>query len=119
MKRITCHGFTLIEVLQALVIFSVAFVGFVSLLVGTLQGNIQAKQRTEAATLAQDKLEELRQSTPITAGSDSVTSPSGKTFSRAWTVGAGPTASMQSVTVTVSWTDHSAQTVQLSTFINP
>jgi len=119
MKRTSHHGFTLIEVLEALVIFSVAFVGFVSLLVGTLHANVQAKHRTEAATVAQDKLEELRESTTLTAGSDSVTLPSGKTYSRGWTVGAGPTASVQSVTVTVSWTDYTAQTVQLTTVLKP
>lgn len=117
MRIVSAKGFTLVEVLVALAIFSIAFTGFVSLLTSVLHANAQAKRRTEAATFAQDKLEELRQSATPTAGSDSITPTGGSPYSRTWTVGAGPTAALRTVTVTVTWTDYYAQTVQLSTIV--
>lgn len=53
-------GFTLIEVLIALVVLSVALVGLIPMLIHTIRGNTFGRTATEAATYSQDKLEELR-----------------------------------------------------------
>ncbi len=110
-------GFTLIEVLVALVLFAIALTGFASLLTGTLQANAQAKRRTAAVNLAQDKLEELRTTAAPEAGSDTVQELGAGTYTRDWTVGAGPTPTASTVTVTVTWTRHGTHDVQLTTVI--
>lgn len=53
-------GFTLIEVLIALVVLSVALVGLIPMLIHTIRGNTFGRTATEAATYSQDKLEEFR-----------------------------------------------------------
>jgi prepilin-type N-terminal cleavage/methylation domain-containing protein len=53
-------GFTLIEVLIALVVLSVALVGLIPMLIHTIRGNTFGRTATEAATYSQDALEELR-----------------------------------------------------------
>ncbi|HSH68560.1 MAG TPA: prepilin-type N-terminal cleavage/methylation domain-containing protein [Deferrisomatales bacterium] len=54
------RGFTLIEVLIALVILTVGMAGMIPVMVQTIKGNAMGRDRTSAATWAQDKLEELR-----------------------------------------------------------
>lgn len=54
------NGFTLIEVLIAIVILSVGLLGMASLTVGIIKGNKISTDLTTATTLAQDKMEDLR-----------------------------------------------------------
>ncbi|MBI3585094.1 MAG: type IV pilus modification protein PilV [Nitrospinae bacterium] len=56
-------GFTLIEVLIAIVILSIALLGLSSMNLYTIQGNNLARQETAAVALAQDKIEELKNKT--------------------------------------------------------
>jgi prepilin-type N-terminal cleavage/methylation domain-containing protein len=53
-------GFTVIEVLIAIMIFSVALLALAQLQVVTIGGNSFADKMTAATVLAQDKIEELR-----------------------------------------------------------
>lgn len=53
-------GFTLIEVLVALVILSFSLLALAGLMVTTTKNSAFGGHMTEAATFAQDKLEELR-----------------------------------------------------------
>lgn len=53
-------GFTLIEVLIAIVILSIALLGLSSMNLYTIQGNNLARQETAAVALAQDKIEALK-----------------------------------------------------------
>jgi prepilin-type N-terminal cleavage/methylation domain-containing protein len=53
-------GFTLIEVLVALVFFSIAMVGFQKSFIGIMKYNLNAEKETEAAAAAQTVLDELR-----------------------------------------------------------
>lgn len=61
MKDITGNenGFTLIEVMIALVIFSIGVLGLAAMQIDFIQGNATALGVTEAATQASDKMEEL------------------------------------------------------------
>ena len=53
------QGFTLIEVMIAIVILSVGLLGMASLTVGIINGNAFSKNLSTATTLAQDKMEEI------------------------------------------------------------
>jgi len=53
-------GFTLIEILLAILVLSVGLAGMIPVLINTTKGNAFARTATEAATYSQDKLEELR-----------------------------------------------------------
>ena len=120
-------GFTLIEVLIALVILSVAFLALAGLMVQTTKNNSFGGHITEAATFAQDKLEELRASSwvAITSGSDKMTS-SGLGYARNWTV--VPNAivapytepTLNTVTITVNWNDRTNHSISfISSIANP
>ena len=54
------NGFTLIEILIATVIITVASLGVVSLTIGIIRGNSFSKRLTIATTLAQDRLENVK-----------------------------------------------------------
>jgi prepilin-type N-terminal cleavage/methylation domain-containing protein len=125
---LSCKGFTLVEVLAALVLFLITLVGLSSLLTTTMQANAQAKRITTATNLAQDKLEEVRNTaySSVSSGSDSAkltetggTSGSGAIYTRSWTVTAdSPAAGTKTVTATVTWTDQTgSHTVQLQTIV--
>jgi type IV pilus assembly protein PilV len=120
-------GFSLIEVLIALVILSIAFLGLAGLMIQTTRNNSFGGRITEAATFAQDKLEELR-STPwvaIISGSDKM-SVNGLDFARNWTVVpnaivapyAEPT--LNTITISINWNDQTNHTMRvISVIANP
>jgi type IV pilus assembly protein PilV len=59
-KKDRDKGFTLIEVLIAIVILSVGLLGMASLTIGIIKGNLFSNQLTTATTLAQDQMENVR-----------------------------------------------------------
>ena len=62
-RQRTCpdnHGFTLIEVLVAMVTFSIGSLGVAALLTTSMKANIMAHHRSFAVAFAQDKVEEVR-----------------------------------------------------------
>jgi len=111
------NGFTLLEVLVAIVILSVGLLGMASLTVGIINGNAFSKNASTATTLAQDKMEEIWEqdySDVAVEGPADLLSPFAS-YEREVTVDTasfpdivGPPAQligMKIVTVTVSWTD--------------
>ncbi|MGE0823623.1 MAG: type IV pilus modification protein PilV [Candidatus Binatia bacterium] len=100
------QGFSLLEVLVAMVVFSIAALGMASLQVGTIQANAQAKRRTQATNIAQTQIERLRQGQAC--NQDVV--PSGYALNCQSVAGPDNT---NEVTVTVSWVDYSYQSVRL------
>ena len=113
------QGFTLMEVLIAIVILSVGLLGMASLTVGIIKGNAFSKNASTATTLAQDKMEEISEKdysdvAPETKAT--LLSPFAN-YEREVAVDTttfpdivGPPAQligMKIVTVTVSWTDQS------------
>jgi type IV pilus modification protein PilV len=109
--RLGIQGFTLIEILVAMILFSIASLGTASVLTSTMRANMMAHHRSFATTLAQDRIEEVRASgtTACIGGSDSQGSV---TFSLACATAAGPNGSTN-VTVIVTWSYPSSQSVQL------
>jgi len=102
-------GFSLIEVLIALVILSISLLGIASLMATTTRYNSSAGHMTEAATFAQDMLEQLRV-TPwanvvTNPNPDTITGATGITYSRTWTVAPNADDSLRTITVTVTWND--------------
>ena len=111
-------GLTLIEVMVALGIFAILLTGAALVLYPTMSANKQAQAMTAAVTTARDKIEELREG-PLSGGGDTIAQPGSGDVSRTWTVGGGPTATTNTITVTVSWTDSETHQVQLQTVIRP
>lgn len=129
-SRGNLKGTTLIEAVVALLILSVGFVG-VAMLQGQLAAsNTLAKQRSEAATIAQDLIEEYRSFGELTttagytaysdiaSGNDTVSGVNAS-YTRTWAVVENVNPNYKTVTVTVSWTGatRDAQSLSLSTII--
>jgi len=106
-QSIKSNGFSLVEVLVALVILSIALLALAGLMVYATKSNSFAGHMTEATTFAQDKLEELRARSWVnmTPGSDSTKMSTGLDFSRAWSVTTNADGTLRTVTITVNWND--------------
>jgi len=115
-------GFSLIEVLIALVILSISLLALAGLMVQSTRNSSWGSHLTEAATLAQDRLERFRAVRPQTdipeggPNNDQVTGSSGIVYTRTWTVTTNGTATARTITITVTWTDTVDHTI---TFIHP
>ncbi len=53
------HGFTLIEVLMAMAIFSIGILGVAAMQIASVKGNASARGVTDIATWASDRVEDL------------------------------------------------------------
>ncbi|MCK4467198.1 MAG: prepilin-type N-terminal cleavage/methylation domain-containing protein [Desulfobacterales bacterium] len=117
-------GFTLMEVLVAMLILSVGLLGMAALVTGIINSNKLSNRISAATVLAQDKMEEVRQvgysgmpasDTTTTEDYNSITNYS--LYKRVtFTDVSNPAAGMKKITVTVYWEsdDHS---VVLNTII--
>ena len=104
-------GFSLVEVVIALFILAISLLALAGLMVSTTRNNSFGGHMTEAATIVQDKLEQLRGSpwASIIAGADTAVGATGISYARSWTVAANPTGDQRWVTITVNWTDPTAK----------
>jgi len=120
-KTLRSHrGYLVIEIMAALVLCSIALGGLVPLLVTTVRGVDLGRRASSAGSLGQDEIEQIRNTAyaALASGNDSVTqSDTGTTYTRTWTIAAGPTGTTKTVTVTVSWTDRTSHQVQLKTIV--
>ena len=117
-------GFTLIEVLVAMVILSVGLLGTAALITGIINGNKVSNRITTATVLAQDKMEEIRglgfsgmpaSDTTTTESYNSITNYS--LYKRVtFTDVDNPAAGMKTLTVTIYW-DSDAHWVELKTIL--
>lgn len=115
LKKLT--GFTLIEILVALVILGVSLLALAGLMVTTTRNNASAGQVTEAATLAQDKLEELR-AIPwdrVASGQDQQVGSTGIGYERSWNVVTN--GNVKTITITVNWSDRFNHSISLLSVI--
>jgi prepilin-type N-terminal cleavage/methylation domain-containing protein len=105
------NGFTLIEMLIALVILSVAFLALAGLMAQTTRNNSFGGHITEAATFAQDKLEELRAISWLTIvpGSDKKMGSNGTNYDRIWRVASN--GNVKTITVTINWNDQTNHSI--------
>jgi type IV pilus assembly protein PilV len=124
------QGFTLIEVLIAIVILSVGLLGMAALTIGIINGTAFSKNLSTATTLAQDKMEELcEQDYSGVAAETKGPLSTFPNYNREVVVDTttypdivGPPAQqvgMKIVTVTVSWTDRNGEhSVPLKTILS-
>lgn len=113
-------GFTLIEVLVAMAIFSIAVLGLAVGATTVMRSNKTSYFNTIGTNLAQDKMEELKAKTAssIASGSDTPSAVYGVSFSRSWTVTADqPTKGVNKIDVTVTWTDYKQNNLTISSAV--
>jgi type IV pilus assembly protein PilV len=104
------RGFTLIEVLIAMMIMTIGMLGVVAMQKSAYSASGFSRRATEAAVLGEDKPEQLR-TLPITTvvdGSDrgdsaGVPDDDGP-FDRTWTL-ENPTAVLAIITIAVTWSE--------------
>ena len=100
-------GFTLLEVLLALVLFGVSTVSIIEVMQHAHAGMVDGESILTAASLAQRRLEELRNTAYSSLANESkaaVSTPSGYSlFSREVTV-TTPYTNLKQIVVTVYWT---------------
>ena len=108
-------GFTLIEVMVAMVILSVALLALASLTVITIKTNSYGSHLTEASVFAQDKLEELRATRweNISEGidTDQVSGSSGIDYTRKWSV--NREESLKTINISIDWKDRVDHSIEL------
>lgn len=117
------EGFSLLEVLVAMVILSIGLLTTAALTVGIIQGNGFNKKHTTATTLAREQMEDIRRrgysgmpaSGTITEDYNTFTNyPSHKRVTE--TLADDPGSNMKTVTVTVYW-DSDNRSVALQTIL--
>jgi prepilin-type N-terminal cleavage/methylation domain-containing protein len=110
------QGFSLIELLIALVILSISFLGLTSLMVQTTNNNSFGCHMTEAAIFAQDQLENFRTSpwTNVVTGNDVRQGSTGVNYARSWVVvpnGVPPNDTIKEISITINWNDRASHSV--------
>jgi len=113
------NGFSLIEVLISLVILAISLLALAGLMTTTTRNTASGGHLTEAATFAQDRLEELRVTAwdNIVNGSDPnpIQGSTGINYNRIWTVNTNDNE--KRVTVTVNWNDRVDHSINFLTVI--
>jgi type IV pilus assembly protein PilV len=115
-------GFTLIEIMITLVILSVGLTALAGLQVSAIKGNTFSKRMTAAVSVANQKLEQLKDTDYANILSESSTqiTQSNMRFTRQVTVtNNSPLANTKTVNVTVTWSDGSnSHSVPITTIIS-
>jgi type IV pilus assembly protein PilV len=106
-------GFTLIEILIAIIILSVSLLALAALMATTTRNTSFGGHITEAATFAQDQLERLRvtQWANIVNGNDAIVGATGINYNRSWNVAVN--GNIRTVTITITWNDRINHTISL------
>ncbi len=113
MNRKAEAGFTLVEMLIALLLLTVGLLAAVASETTNMRGTTLAGRMDEATALAQLKLEELRAVRPVTDlsnGSDTgltAREEAGGTYTRNWVITGGPSPDSRRIEVTVFWDSQS------------
>ena len=109
------NGFTLIEVLVAVFLLTVALLAAAAVTTTVIKGNFFSQTSTTATTLAKDKIEELKATAyaSLSGGTDAWNADgtsSGTYYTRTWTV-----TITEPKTITVTVTRTGSPSVQLKT----
>jgi type II secretion system protein I len=99
MRLKRCDGITILEVLIAMIVMSMALLLLMNMAMVALDGNDWSNNTTNATQLLQEKMEQLRTnaSSSLTSGSDTVDG-----VTRTWKV-ANVSSHLRRVDVTVTW----------------
>jgi prepilin-type N-terminal cleavage/methylation domain-containing protein len=106
----TQKGFSLIEVMIALVLFAVGLLAFAGLEVVALRNSTYSKDYGKANTYAQQKVEQMKGMSwaSVSGGSDTLE----ERFARTWTV--TTTEDIKELVVSVTWVDPSYGTKRVN-----
>ncbi|MDA3833407.1 MAG: type IV pilus modification protein PilV [Spirochaetales bacterium] len=119
-RLLSSNGFTLMEVLVAMLILSVGLLGMAALITGIVNSNKLSNRISTATVLAQDKMEEIRSTGYAGAADDTEdynTISDYPLYKRITDVTAGdPAAGMKKIVVTVYW-DSDNHSVVLNTIL--
>ena len=108
-------GFSLIEVLVSLLLFSVLALSISASITNALRKDAISENLTHATILAQDKLEELSAGFGSRSGNDIPRLG----FERTWTMAtSAPPSGTARAEVNVSWADSQPHTISVATIIN-
>ena len=119
-ERTEERGFTLIEVLIALLVLMVGMAGILSLQLTSMKATSFSRHATEASSLAEDKVEDLRtvplNSARFANGNDQVDSrgvaDAAGLYTRTWTIAPGIETTI--ITVSVAWTERGNEPYTIS-----
>jgi type IV pilus assembly protein PilV len=117
-KRGESKGFTLVEVLIAIVILSVALLALGGLQIISIRGNSFGNHMTEAITLAKDLMEEMKNTEweQIQGSSDDPLGDSGIVYHRVCTV--TELDNIKTVAVKVTWDNGNHQATLVTKICN-
>ena len=119
-QRDTDKGFTLIEVLIAILILSVGLLGMASLTVAIINGNKFSNDLTTATTLAQDKMEDIRRTAYASVTNETkaaLSSPYAEYKREVTVTDNSPATGMKTVSVKAYWGSSDAHWVELKTIL--
>ena len=104
------EGFTLLEVMIAIVLFGVGIVAVVSLLSSGMTGAVDAENTAIAVNLAQERMEEIRNLTYKNIVNDDKAAVTGFSVFQREVIVAEPETNLKQVTVKVYWTYKGGET---------
>jgi prepilin-type N-terminal cleavage/methylation domain-containing protein len=109
-------GYSLVEVLVAISIFSLTAPGIAVGVAMAVRANQISEHLTQATTFAQDKLEELRSQEGFRSSGSDTPQPG---FAREWIITPdNPETGVVRLDVAVSWTDYESRSITLATVVN-
>jgi Tfp pilus assembly protein PilV len=105
-------GFTMIEVMVAMLLTAIAIIGILALFMTQTKASGYSRHTTEATTLAEDKIEKLRTmgAAAATTGTDTLVDEKGSNagtgiYTRTWTETVNTAAGYADIVTRVQWTE--------------
>jgi len=123
MKVVTNQkGFTLLELLIALVILAIGLLGLAGLHIAAIKGNVSGFKLSAASAIAQERIEELKALDPASAAlsagnhaADGSVTVQGIVYSRSYTIQDNtPVTGTSTILFTISWVEPGTGTARSS-----
>jgi prepilin-type N-terminal cleavage/methylation domain-containing protein len=110
-KFLSNRGFTFVELLIAVVLIAVGLLAFGIFTGNLVVQNTKGERRTQAATYAQEKLEDFKNQAmngTIAVGSGNDAAALDGIYTRSWVISASAIPNAIDVVVTISWANNTA-----------